>query len=86
MKTVIKIDGRKEDFIKEKIIVSCLKCGATIEAAREIADKLEKNIKFPVKTTEIRDLVLKELAKKDKDWANNWYLYDKAVKKRIITY
>ncbi|GAG54280.1 unnamed protein product, partial [marine sediment metagenome] len=32
-KTVIKKDGRKEPFIKEKIVVSAVKSGASVEVA-----------------------------------------------------
>ncbi len=86
MKEVIKMDGRREEFSREKIVVSCLKTGAPLQKAREIADKVEAALKFPAKTSDIRDMVLKELAAANKEWANNWYLYDKAVKKRIVKY
>ena len=39
---VIKKDGRKEDFIQEKIVVSALKTGASVDVARTIADKIQK--------------------------------------------
>jgi transcriptional repressor NrdR len=47
---VIKRDGSKEEFIPEKIVVSCLKAGATLEVARKIAKiveakLLEQNVK-----------------------------------------
>lgn len=86
MKEVIKMDGRREEYSKEKIVVSCLKTGAPLKTAREIADRVEANLKFPAKTSDIRDMVLRELAAANKDWANNWYIYDKAVKKRIVKY
>jgi transcriptional repressor NrdR len=86
MSDVIKMDGRKEKFIREKIIVSCVKTGAPIDIARKIADIVEKEIKSPIKTEEIKRIVLRELARRDKEWADNWYLYDKAVKKRIVEY
>ncbi|MFX0069234.1 MAG: ATP cone domain-containing protein [Promethearchaeota archaeon] len=84
MKKVIKMDGREEDFIREKIVVSCVKCGAPIDVARDIAKKVEKELKSPAKTTDIKKFVLRELAEIDKDWANNWYLYDRAVKRRGV--
>jgi transcriptional regulator NrdR family protein len=86
LKEVIKMDGRREEFSREKIVVSCLKTGSPLQKAREIADKVEASLKFPAKTSTIRDMVLKELAAANKEWANNWYIYDKAVKKRIVTY
>ena len=41
-KTVIKKDGKKESFIKEKIVVSTVKSGAPLHVARNIAEKIEK--------------------------------------------
>lgn len=38
-KYVIKKDGRKEEFIPEKIVVSAIKSGASVNKAREIAKK-----------------------------------------------
>ncbi|MFX1486466.1 MAG: ATP cone domain-containing protein [Promethearchaeota archaeon] len=84
LKKVIKMDGREEDFVREKIVVSCVKCGAPIDVARDIAKSIEKELRFPAKTTGIKELVLKELAERDRDWANNWYLYDRAVKRRGV--
>lgn len=37
MVKVVKRDGGEEDFVPEKIVVSCLKSGATPEAARKMA-------------------------------------------------
>ncbi|UCG69105.1 MAG: hypothetical protein JSV09_15185 [Thermoplasmata archaeon] len=37
---VIKNDGRKEDFIREKIVVNVVKTGAPADIGRAIADKV----------------------------------------------
>ncbi len=41
MVKVIKRDGREEEFILEKVIVSILKAGAPVDVARKIARKIE---------------------------------------------
>ena len=79
---VTKANGRQEEYVKEKVVVSCVKCGAPPETARAIADKVEENVKFPTKTIEIKNIVLQELDKIDDTWSDNWDIYDKAVKKR----
>ncbi len=80
-KVVIKRDGRQESFIKEKIIVSALKTGAPIKIARDIAEKIEKNPKDEIKTSEIRKNVLDQLKVHNPDWPKRWYSYDKNVKR-----
>ncbi|MHA1409881.1 MAG: ATP cone domain-containing protein [Candidatus Odinarchaeia archaeon] len=81
-KLVIKRDGRTEEFIKEKIVVSCTKCGVPPNDARVIADIVEQEITFPVKSDKIMEIILRELAKRDKEWVTNWEIYEHAVKKR----
>jgi len=80
-KTVIKRDGQKESFIKEKIVVSAVKTGASLEVARGIADKIEKHPKEEVKTSEIRKSVLDELTLHNPDLPKRWLSYDKSVKR-----
>ena len=80
-KTVIKRDGKKESFIKEKIVVSAVKTGASLEVARGIADKIEKHPKEEVKTSEIRKSVLDELTLHNPDLPKRWLSYDKSVKR-----
>ena len=69
MVKVIKRDGTKEKFDKNKIIESCMKAGATREAAEEIASKVEKQVKEGTHTAEIRRIVLTELGKKNPEWS-----------------
>ena len=80
-KKVIKRDGRKEDFIKEKIIVSAVKTGAPVDVARQIADKIERHPENEVKTSWIRKHVLGELKVHNPDWPKRWFNYDKGVKR-----
>jgi transcriptional regulator NrdR family protein len=79
-KTVIKKDGRKEPFVKEKIVVSAVKTGAPTEIARGIADKIEKHPKVEIKTIWIRKQILDELKLHSPDWPKRRYNYDKNVK------
>jgi transcriptional repressor NrdR len=79
---ILKRDGRSEDFAYEKVVVSCLKSGAPIGAAREIAKNVEAKVKENMPTPQIKKLVLEALKAKNPDWERNWSLYDRAVKKR----
>ena len=78
---VIKKDGRKEDFIQEKIVVSALKTGASVDVARTIADKIKKETNKEISTSEIRESVLHELHKNNPEWSKSWISYDKGVKR-----
>ncbi|MFE3846343.1 ATP cone domain-containing protein [Thermoplasmatota archaeon] len=80
-KIVIKKDGRKEPFIKEKIIVSAVKTGASVEIARKIAEEIEEHPDENLKTIWIRKLVLGKLELHNPDWPKKWYNYDKNVKR-----
>jgi transcriptional regulator NrdR family protein len=80
-KTVIKKDGRKEPFIKEKIVVSTVKTGASLELARDIAEKIEEHPKDEIKTLWIRKQVSDELKFHNQEWLKRWYSYDKNVKR-----
>jgi len=42
LKKVIKRNGDKEPFIKEKIVVSAVKSGAPVKVARDIAKQVEE--------------------------------------------
>ncbi len=83
MVKVVKVDGTLEEFDKEKIVQSCVKAGATEDVAREIADKVAKQVKEGTRTTEIRRTVLRMLRERNSEWADNWEFYDRVVKGRI---
>jgi len=80
-KTVIKKNGKKEPFIKEKIIVSAVKAGAPVEIARKIADKIEGHSEESIKTIWVRKKVLDELEYHNPDWPKRWLSFDKNVKR-----
>ncbi len=86
MVKVRKRDGRIEEFIPEKLVVSMIKAGAPPDVAREIARKIEERIKDKeeVHTNELREMVLKELKERNKEWYDNWIVFDRAVKKRWL--
>jgi len=79
---VKKHDGRKEQFVPEKIVVSAIKSGSSPEYARTIAQDIEKNAKDGVTTQEIKTRVLSLLKSKNPEFERNWMVYDTAVKKR----
>ena len=80
-KHVIKKDGRKEPFIKEKIVVSAVKAGASPEVARDIADKIEKHPEESIKTKWVRKKVLDELEYHNPEWPKQWLNFDKNIKR-----
>ncbi len=82
MVKVTKRDGRTEDFVYEKIVVSCVKSGAPIQTARDIAKGVERKVHEKISTGDIKKLVLEALRAKNPEWENSWLIYDRAVKKR----
>ncbi len=78
-----KRDGSTEEFIPEKIVVSCVKSGADLETAREISNEIKRNLKEKTDTEELRERVLGLLEKKNPQWKENWLIYDRAVKRRL---
>jgi transcriptional regulator NrdR family protein len=86
MVIVVKRDGRREEFIPEKIVVSCLKSGASIDVARKIAKIVEGRIldsgMAEVSAKELTKMVLDLLRKENEEWYRNWILFDRAVKRR----
>jgi transcriptional regulator NrdR family protein len=81
---VIKRDGKEEPFIEEKIVVSLLKAGATVDVARRIARKIECQFADAEKVS-ARDLtraILTELKRINEQWFTNWIVFDRAVKRR----
>jgi len=83
---VIKRDGSREEFAYEKIVVSCLKSGATLDAARKIAKIAEAEIlksgKNEVTAKELTRMILELLRKENEEWYRNWIIFDRAVKRR----
>lgn len=82
MPNVTKRDGRTEELIPEKIVVSVVKVGTPADVARQIAKDVQKKVKEKASTTEIRKMVLEELRKRKPQWEQDWLIYERAVKKR----
>ncbi len=84
MMIIKKRDGKKEQFIPEKIVVSSIKAGAPPEVAREIVKKIEVQLSDlnEMSTAELRDMILNILSEKNPEWKENWLTYDRSVKKR----
>lgn len=83
---VLKRDGSEEEFIPEKLVVSILKTGASIEVARKITyivigKLLEKGVE-KVSSKDLMKETLSLLKKENEEWYKNWIIFDKAVKKR----
>lgn len=83
MVKIVKVDGRLEEFDKEKVVQSCIKAGASEEVARKIASEVAQKVKEGTRTTEIRRMVLRRLREANPEWADNWEFYDRVVKGRI---
>ena len=79
---VVKRDGRTEEFIPEKIIVSIIKVGAPADLARQIAKDIQSKVKDKISTAEIRRIVLDDLRKSKPLWEQDWLLYERVVKKK----
>jgi transcriptional regulator NrdR family protein len=79
---VIKRDGRTEEFIPEKIIVSIVKVGAPVDLARQIAKDIQSKVKDKISTAEIRRIVLEDLRKSKPLFEQEWLIYERVVKKK----
>lgn len=83
---VIKRDGSKEEFAIEKVVVSCLKAGASLESARKIGKIVEAKIlesgSKEVTAKELTKIILQQLKKENEEWYRNWIIFDQAVKRR----
>jgi len=83
---VVKRDGREEEFIPEKVVVSCLKAGAPVDVARKIAKIIEGRLlesgRDTVTAKELTKWILELLRKENEEWYRNWILFDRAVKRR----
>ena len=84
MVRIVKRNEKKKEFSPEKVTVSVLKTGAPLETAREISGIVEEKVTEGTKTEAIRDMVLDELDRRNSTWADNWRVYDRAVKKRKV--
>jgi 2-phosphoglycerate kinase len=79
---VTKRDGRIEEFVPEKIVVSIVKVGVPTDVARQIAKDIQSKVKEKISTAEIRKIVLENLRKSKPQWEQDWLIYERVVKKR----
>ncbi len=84
VRKVIKRRGTVEEYAVEKLVTSMLKAGADLKTAREIARRIEEELaeKEEVRSEELRSRVLELLKERNREWYENWVVYDRAVKKR----
>ncbi|RLF44932.1 MAG: ATPase [Thermoplasmata archaeon] len=80
-KIVVKRDGKEEEFIPEKIVVSMDKGGASLDKAREVADEIKKIDKERIETKEIREKILERMRAENPLMEKKWLAYDKSVKR-----
>jgi len=69
---VVKKDGTREDFDKQKIINSCLSAGLAPDVAEKIGNEIENLAYDGMETKEIRILVLNKVRKEDPSCAQKW--------------
>jgi transcriptional regulator NrdR family protein len=83
---VVKRDGSREEFVPEKIVVSCLKAGAPLEVARKIAKIIEGRLLDQgvkeITTKDLARMILELLKRENEEWYRNWIIFDRAVKRR----
>jgi len=77
MVTVKKRNGRLEDFNPQKIVGSCIKAGASLGIANEIAESVSKKVHEKIPTSKIRTMVLTELTRRNKSAAENFKKFKK---------
>jgi len=79
---VKKRDGRKEEFVPEKIVTSIVKIGAPADYERTIAQEIGRNARDGITPDDIKTRIPGMLKAKNPEWERNWIVYDLAVKKR----
>jgi transcriptional regulator NrdR family protein len=80
-KEVIKRDGSKEPFIKEKIVSSAVKAGAPVNIARRIAREIDERSDPEIPTSDIRTYIFDTMGLHNPDVVKNWINYDKNIKR-----
>ncbi len=72
---VIKKDGSIEDFDIQKIIEACIAAGLSKKAAKDVAQKVREEL-HKVKSSKIREKILKYLRKEDPELAKKMIQFD----------
>lgn len=80
---VKKKGGKKEQFVKEKIVVAIMKSGGKAETARAIARDVETELtsKVVVTSEKLKSEILKRLKQKDAKAYRAWLAYNKKSKR-----
>jgi hypothetical protein len=60
---VTKADGSKQLFDKEKVVQTCLRMGADLEVAREVAQEVERRLHEGIATKEILQIIFTLMSK-----------------------
>lgn len=76
--SVVKKSGEEEDFQRQKIVESCISCGAPRDVAEKIGDEIENSIEEKASTEEIRSMVLEKLGNIRQEWADSWKEYEES--------
>ncbi len=71
---VIKANGKKEKFSRNKAIHSCLHAGASRDEARRIVNRVEPKLYEGISTTKMKDLIYDELHKFHEPMAQRYNL------------
>jgi len=74
---VVKKDGSKEEFDKQKIINSCLSSGLAPDVAERIGNEIESLAYDGMETKELRILILNKIRKEDPSCAQKWIDFEK---------
>ena len=84
MVVVVKRDGRTEEYIPEKLIVSLLKNGVSVDDARRIEHEIRSVIegRKRVSSLELAALALKKLGELGEEYRLSWIYYDINHKRR----
>ena len=61
--SVVKADGTRQLFEREKVVRTCVRMGATLETAERIADKIETKMHDGMETRKILKMIFNELSK-----------------------
>jgi len=72
MAKVLKKNGSREDFQREKIVKACIGCGAPEDVAKRIAGEIETKAYEGMPTTKIREMVLSKLTAVNPQFKENW--------------
>jgi len=75
MVMIEKMDGRRELFIPEKIVVAAMKNGAPPEIARAISQDISKGVREGMSTQDIKVQLLLLLKSKNPEWEQNWFIW-----------